>query len=178
MEFNSAKYNFLINKHKDKIYGYAFLMMKNKMDADDITQEVFIKIWQNIDRFNLLSAKAWIFRTTYNLCIDYLRKQKSARNVFDYSNENFLNLASAGNSEVDPFMQAHLKFMDKKVKEAIQKLPENLRSILVFYEIQNMKYKEISKVLDIPLNSIKVYLLRARKKLREELKHYKQSEVL
>jgi RNA polymerase sigma-70 factor (ECF subfamily) len=60
----------------------------------------------------------------------------------------------------------------EKIKEAIQKLPENLKSIFVLYEIEGFKYREISQILDIPLNSVKVYLLRARKKLQEELKDY------
>lgn len=177
MELKSAKYNLLINKHKDKIYGYAFLMMKNKMDADDVTQEVFIKIWQNIDKFNFHSAKAWIFRTTYNLCIDYLRKQKSAAKVFEYSDENIFNLSSNDRNSDNPYFQTHLKFMDEKIKNAIQNLTENYRSIIILYEIQNLKYKEISKILDMPINSVKVNLLRARKKLREKL-NYEPLEVL
>jgi len=176
MKLKSAKYNLLINKHKDKIYGYAFLMMKNKMDADDVTQEVFIKIWQNIDKFNLLSAKAWIFRTTYNLCIDYLRKQKSAGKVFEYADENISNLSSNENDSDNRYMKTHLKFMDGKIKNAIDNLPEKYKSVIILYEIQNLKYKEISKVLDMPINSVKVNLLRARKKLREQL-NYEPQEV-
>ncbi len=52
-------------------------MLKNRMDADDITQEVLIKIWKNINQFNILAAKTWIMKTTHNLCIDYLRRRKS-----------------------------------------------------------------------------------------------------
>ena len=50
-------------------------LLKNRMDADDITQEVLIRIWKNIERFNILAAKTWIMKTTHNLCIDYLRKR-------------------------------------------------------------------------------------------------------
>jgi len=177
MELKSAKYNLLINKYKDRIYGYAFLMMKNKMDADDVTQEVFIKIWQNIDKFNLLSAKAWIFRTTYNLCIDYLRKHKSAGKVFEYADENISNLPSNDNDIENPYLKTHLKIMNEKIINAIDNLPEKFKSVIILYEIQNLKYKEISKVLDMPMNNVKVNLLRARKKLREKL-NYEPLEVL
>ena len=71
----------------------------------------------------------------------------------------------------------HFKMIALKVKEAIQRLPENLRSVFVLYEIEEMKYKEISKALDLPVNSVKVYLLRARKKLQEELKDYARQEA-
>jgi len=152
-------------------------MMKNKMDADDVSQEVLIKIWQNIDKFNFLSAKMWIIRTTHNLCIDYLRKQKSVRN-YSYSIDDFsIEDESRRNTITDPSIIAHFSLMSKKIKEAVENLPEKLRSVFVLYEIQKFKYKEISKILDIPLNSVKVYLLRARKKLQEELKPYETQDV-
>ena len=59
-----------------------------------------------------------------------------------------------------------------KINEHIEELPENLKSVFVLYEVQGFKYKEISKILDIPINSVKVYLLRARKKLQEGLREY------
>ena len=62
--------------------------------------------------------------------------------------------------------------MNTKIKEHIEELPEQLKSVFVLYEMQGLKYKEISNVLDIPINSVKVYLLRARKKLQEGLKKY------
>ncbi len=65
----------------------------------------------------------------------------------------------------------------ENIKSKIQELPENLRSVFVLYELQNMKYKEISKSLDIPINSVKVYLLRARKQLQEKLSKLKLQEV-
>ena len=68
--------------------------------------------------------------------------------------------------------------MASKIKEAIQRLPENLRSVFVLYEIEGMKYKEISRALELPLNSVKVYLLRARKKLQEELREYEEQEAV
>jgi RNA polymerase sigma-70 factor (ECF subfamily) len=67
--------------------------------------------------------------------------------------------------------------MASKVKEAVQRLPDNLRSVFVLYEIEELKYKEISMALDIPINTVKVYLLRARKKLQEELKEYEPQEI-
>ena len=76
MKIKETRYHILIRQYKNLIYGYAFYMMKNRMDADDVTQEVLIKIWKNIDSFNYLSAKSWIMKTTHNLCIDYLRKKK------------------------------------------------------------------------------------------------------
>lgn len=149
-------------------------MLKNKMDADDVTQEVMIRIWKNIDKFNILAAKTWIIKTTNNLCIDYIRKRSVSMNRESEIDELFEDTFSTNGNSTNPYLTTHFRMMATKVKEAIQRLPENLRSVFVLYEIEEMKYKEISRALELPLNSVKVYLLRARKKLQEELKEYGQ----
>ncbi len=152
-------------------------MLKNRMDADDVTQEVLIRIWENIDSFNILAAKTWIMKTTNNLCIDCLRKRKVSFER-DYFIDDENDTIESTHAEHNPYLTTHIKIMASKVKEVIKLLPENLRSVFVLYEIQGMKYKEISTVLEIPINSVKVYLMRARKKLQEELKNYDPQEVL
>ncbi len=150
------------------IYGYALYMLKDPMDADDAAQEVLIKIWQKIDTFNFLAAKAWIMRTTHNLCIDYIRKRKPMYEIDEEFNETF----SATDTKSDPHLLTQIKMTANKIKEAIKELPEHLRSVFVLYEIEGLKYKEISKTLDLPINTVKVQLLRARKQLQESLKNY------
>lgn len=176
--FAEQRYRFLIQQYKNKIYTYSLYMLKNRMDADDVTQEVMIRIWQNIDKFNILAAKTWIIKTTNNLCIDYLRRRTVAVNREFEIDEFFEDTYSKNHNSENPYLITHFKMIASKVKEAIQRLPENLRSVFVLYEIEEMKYKEISKALDLPINSVKVYLLRARKKLQEELKKYEPQEII
>lgn len=149
-------------------------MVRNRMDADDVTQEVLIKIWRNIEGVKYLSASSWIIKTTHNQCIDLLRKRGIDVKRETVIDEYFEETYEGNKIENDPYIKYQLKNMNEKIKEAIQKLPENLKSVFVLYEIQNLKYSEISSALDIPLNSVKVYLLRARKKLQHELK---ESEI-
>ena len=176
--FAEQRYRFLIQQYKNKIYTYSLYMLKNRMDADDVTQEVMIRIWQNIDKFNILAAKTWIIKTTNNLCIDYLRRRSVAVNRETEIDEFFEDTYSKNHDSESPYLITHFKMITSKVKEAIQRLPENLRSVFVLYEIEEMKYKEISNALDLPINSVKVYLLRARKKLQEELREYGQQEII
>jgi len=176
--FAEQRYRFLIKQYKNKIYTYSLYMLKNRMDADDVTQEVIIRIWQNIDKFNILAAKTWIIKTTNNLCIDYLRRRAVAVNREFEIDEYFEDTYSKNHNSENPYLITHFKMIASKVKEAIQRLPENLRSVFVLYEIEEMKYKEISKALDLPINSVKVSLLRARKKLQEELREYEPQEII
>ena len=73
----------------------------------------------------------------------------------------------------DTEVRVRKEFLKNKIKQGISNLPENLKSVFILYELQGFKYKEISETLSMPLNSVKVYLLRARKQMQEELKEYR-----
>lgn len=145
-------------------------MLKNKLDAEDVTQEVLIKIWKNIGGFKISSGKAWIMKTTHNLCIDFLRKRSIMNNKemsFDSMNDDNSFTNQSVGSIVYNFPDV---LAAESIKKAIRKLPEKLRSVFVLYEIEGLKYREISLALDVPINSVKVYLLRARKELQKQLR--------
>ena len=142
------------------------------MDADDATQEVMIRIWHHMENFKLAAAKAWIMKTTHNLCIDILRKRSNMAHNETLINEEDAEQYSTQNVEHNPYLKTQFNMIASKVIEAIQRLPIKLRSVFILREIQGLKYKEIGTTLDIPINSVKVYLLRARKKLQEDLKNY------
>ena len=173
----SSKFDYLIKQHKDKIFSYALYMLRNRMDAEDITQEVMIRIWKNINKFNFYAARAWIMRTTHNLCIDNLR-QKGKQFQREVSiDDNLSERIEDHNSSGSPEKVLTGSMIDQKIKSAIEQLPEIHKSPFVLYEIQGFKYKEISKILDIPLNSVKVNILRARKQLQKNLKVYAKEQL-
>jgi len=147
-------------------------MVKNKADAEDITQEVLIRTWENMDRFEFSKAKQWIIRTTYNMCIDVLRRRKIIENlIFEPNEDEELEIIDY-DSLNNPLIKFENEALKEKINSAIQNLSEKLRTIFIMYEINDMKYKEISEMLNIPINTIKVNLLRARKKLQAELQNY------
>ncbi len=145
-------------------------MLRNGMDADDVTQEVLVRLWKNIDNFNINSAKSYIMKMTHNLCLDYLRRRNSFGNkeieIDDYFEETYSTIDKAD----EPDEMASNEDLNQKIKNAIECLPDKLKSVFIMYQLHGMKYKEISEALDIPINSVKVYLRRARIKLQNELK--------
>jgi len=145
-------------------------MMKNRMDAEDITQEVLLRTWRNINNFNFYAAKGWMMRTTHNLCIDYLRRNKTMNYREIQIEDEYHEEIADSDLESNPEQLADKLISEIEIKEAIAKLPERLKSVFVLYELQEFKYKEISRILDIPLNTVKVNILRARKQLQKELK--------
>ena len=167
-----AKFDFLIGQHKNRIYSYAIYMTHNIMDAEDITQEVMIRTWQNINNFKFLSAKAWMMRTTHNLCIDYLRRNKKIYKHEMQIDESYEETLPDESFETDPVKTSERTGIKENLNVAIEKLPERLKSPFVLYEIQGFKYKEIGDILDIPLNTVKVNIMRARKELQKLLREY------
>ena len=168
----SSKFDYLIEHYKNKIFNYSLYMLRNNMDAEDITQEVMIRIWQNVNKFNFLAARAWIMRTTHNLCIDYLRRNKNQYQRELSIDDNLSERIEDKRNAVMPDEILTQKLLDKNIKRAVENLQERLKSPFVLYELQGFKYKEISKILDVPLNTVKVNILRARKLLQQDLKIY------
>ena len=173
----SAKFDFLVRQYKNKIFNYVIFMMKNQMDAEDITQEVLIRTWENMNKFNFYAAKGWMMRTAHNLCIDYLRKNKKMNYKEVQIEEDYHEHIAAPDIECNPEKLTDKIITDAEIKEAIERLPERFKSPFVLYELQEFKYKEISKILDVPLNTVKVNILRARKQLQKELKKYASERI-
>ena len=172
----SSKFDYLVEQHKNKIFNYSLYMMRNRMDAEDVTQEVLIRTWQNINKFNFLAARAWIMRTTHNLCLDYLRRNGNQLKREIAIDDNLSEkLEDTGNSMI-PDKLLNQSLLDEKIRATIENLPERLKSSFVLYELQGFKYREISDILDIPINSVKVNILRARKQLQQDLKIYAREE--
>ncbi len=145
-------------------------MLGNKMDADDVTQEVLIRLWQNMGNFNLTAMRAWVMKTTHNLCLDYLRRRKTAQQRGVDLDEETADLIPAEDGSIYPDIELQRKLLKEKLNIAINNLPESLKSVFVLYEINGLRYKDISEILSLPINSVKVYLFRARKKLQDELR--------
>ncbi len=148
-------------------------MLKNQMDAEDVTQEVFIKLWQRMNEVKTSKLGSWIMKTTRNLCIDYLRKRKTVIN----GEKKILQEKDKEEKTINLAAQFETKVVTEKVRAVISDLPELWRSVFVLYEIQNFKYREISEMLSVPVNSVKVYLFRARNKIREEILKNDKVEV-
>lgn len=171
--FKSVKYNYLVKQYKHMIYTYSYYMTRNRMDADDITQDTLIRLWENIELFQEKSTRAWIMRTAHNLCIDLLRRrQKSMVREYHPDMDDDDAVENLGTSDESPEMTVHLRLAAEDIKKALENLSDPLRSVFVLYEIEGFKQREIADILKMPEGTVKVDLMRARKRLQMELKSY------
>jgi len=164
------RFRTLIDKHKEWIFTYAFYFTGDRADAEDVTQEVMLRLWQHLEKIRLGSAGAWIRKTTRNLCID------SRRRRIRYRSDTELADQIPGALD-DPIDRTQSSMLSEVIYSALQHLPDKHRSVLIMREIQDMSYREISACLNIPLNSTKVFLWRARSALRRRLSETLKREL-
>lgn len=154
----------IVRQHKDRIYTQAYYLLGGHEDAEDATQEVLLKIWERLDEVPRVHMTAWIMKVTRNLCIDCLRRRQrgGAGDEEKRSEEPYSTFP-------DPERRVEQNEIQRHIRREMQALPEPLRSVVILREIQDFKYEEIARAMDIPLNSVKVYLYRGRRILREKL---------
>lgn len=142
----------IVKNYSTMVLQIAYQNVFNKSEAEDITQETFIRLMQNIKKLkNEKHVKSWLIRVTINLCKDY--------------NKNFWNKNTTGIDE-------ELKYFDKESGEIfkeILKLTPEYRNIIYLYFYQGYKIKEISKILNMNQNTVSSYLTRAKKELKQIL---------
>lgn len=157
-------YRSLVLEHKDRVHSYAAWMLKDLEEARDVTQEALIRLWKNRSKVIPETSRAWLLRTTYRLCIDRMRRKKVRREV---AGENILDpvpdLAAGPERLTDSSM------LGRAISEALGRLGEADRTIVLLREVQGMAYDEIARTMNMPMGTIKAKLHRARERLRRDL---------
>lgn len=167
LEGDQSSLKFIIDKYTPSIFNFSKRFVGD--NAPDITQEVFIKVWKNLRKFNAEKSqfKTWLFTIARNTIIDYMRKNKAVPISFISEDESFVeNIPDE--APLPPIVME--KLQDKEVLlNAIENLPENYKSVLTLYYGEDMTFKEIGEVLGKPLNTVKSYHYRAIALLKELL---------
>lgn len=161
------EFKLLCHRHRDEIYRYARSMLHNDADAQDATQEALVRLWQNLATVPFLHARPWLFRTTRNYCLDVIRRRTAWYAPVAVGDETLETVPDG--SVAEPGQETDAEFRSHRIHAAIQRLPETWRSVFLLYEIHELRYREIAETLDLPLNTVKVYLSRARTKLQQLL---------
>ena len=161
----------LIERYLSSIYNFVYHLCGNKQDAEDITQEVFVKVWKNIKKYKPeQNFKTWIFSVARNTAIDWLRKRKNL--VFsDFETENgenvIENTISDDNHRTD---ELAILYENKKILyKAMEKLSPIHQSILIMRYNEEFTFKEIGEILDKPMDTVKSQHHRALLQLKKIL---------
>lgn len=153
---NRKDYNNVVNEHASNLYGYVFKYLRNSEDSHDIVQDVFEKLWKNRKKVEVDKAKAWMFRTGHNTLINFSKKKQRTTYHTDMIPERGRVDHSFENKEI--------------IDLALSLLPPMQKSIVLLRDLEGYAYDEIGEILEISDSQVKVYLYRARKKMKKQLK--------
>ena len=163
----------LMNRYQGAAQRYAWRIFRNHHTAEDVTQELFVKLFRNAARYQPRGHfKTYFYRVLSNLCFDVLRKRKRRKKI----NSVQLDPIGAEGTEleplaldVDPDAPIQAQEAHEAVRGALSALPVQVRKALELREFEGLRYREIAEVLDISLNEVKVLLHRGRKLLARTL---------
>jgi len=157
------EFKVLCQRHGNEIYRFAHSLLGNRADAEDATQEVLLRLWNKLPKMYIFNLRAWLMQATRFYCLDQLRRRANQAAPVCVDDEVLVD--QPDELAVNPSVAADSSMRLEQAHRVLLKLPENLRSVFVLYEVNGLRYREIAEVQGIPINSVKVYLLRAREKI-------------
>lgn len=157
----------LVRLHQQMVYGLALSLTRSHHDAEEIAQTVFLKTWRRLKTFRgEASLSTWLYRLTRNACTDHLRQNRKRSG--DRSLED-PDLAPLANQAPMPQEIMEQRELQQALMDAMEKLPEESRTVLLLREVEGFTYREIAQDLGLSEGTVKSRLSRARRALRKNL---------
>jgi RNA polymerase sigma-70 factor (ECF subfamily) len=171
----------LVRRYERPVFSLIFRMVRDRETAEDLAQDTFIKVLNNIDRYRPeFKLSSWLFKIANNVTIDHLRKRQLATVSLDGSphaqtaaeaQATSLDVESRGESALEAIESREL---GSAIERAIGKLRPEYRSCILLRHVEGRSYEEIAATLDLPLGTVKTYIHRARHELREALESLRE----
>jgi RNA polymerase sigma-70 factor (ECF subfamily) len=148
-------------------------MIANNADREDLCQEIFFKVYRSLPSFRLeCKISTWIGRIAYNTCINHLQKMRTPL----YEDHKSISNIATEAQQPDIFIEE--KDISTRVQTEINKMDVRYRTILTLYHLNEMSYSEIGEIMNLPEGTVKSYLFRARRQLKERLmSKYREEEL-
>ena len=165
---NKKAFESIIEGHQRLVSHIVFRMIQNAADQEDICQDVFLKVYQNLRGFQFESKlSTWIARIAYNTCLSYLEKKRVP--LFDDLTSEEKTIETVSDCSYRPDQLVEGKETSFVLRSEIEKMPVHYRTILTLYHLDQMSYSEIGETMELPEGTVKSHLFRARRLLKERL---------
>lgn len=162
---DKESFSILVNRYKEKVRNLIYLMTGDRESVDDLSQDVFLKVYESLRFFQFRSSfYTWIYKITVNTCRDEIRKKKIRKFI---PIDHYFETNLSDSSMPDDYNKIDNRIL---VKEALNALKYDHKEILILKEIQDLSYNEISEILNCEIGTVKSKLSRARLELAGELK--------
>jgi RNA polymerase sigma factor (sigma-70 family) len=172
-EGNEKAYEQLLQKYRIQVYNLVFRMVRDKQEAEDLTQEAFIKAFNSLASFNEDYAfSTWLYKIATNNCIDFFRKRKLQTYSLDkpikYKDSEIQQ--EIPDPDLNPEKTILANERSRIIRDAIDSLPDKYHEAIVLRHREEKSYEEIAQILDLPLGTVKARIFRAREMLNKALK--------
>ena len=170
---DTKAFTVLIDRYKHMVFTLALKILKNREEAEEVSQDVFVKVYQVLHSFKGDSKfSTWIYKIAYYRSLDYLKKQKRGLSTSSLDSDKEYHLPSIENNldalEVNERKQA--------IKSAIDELPVDDAVVITLHYFEELSLKEIAEIIGVEANTVKVRLFRSRKRLAQLLKNRLEPE--
>ena len=175
IEGDTNAFTRLVERYKDLVFTLALRMLKNREEAEEVSQDTFIKVYRSLHKFKGDSKfSTWIYKVAYNSCLDQIKKNKKHQN----------------NVEINEFTQHQIKTIDNAfdtlveeerrqlIQDCLHLLPSEDSFLLTLYYFEEQSLDEIANIVSLTANNVKVKLFRSRKKLATILKERLEPEII
>lgn len=162
----------LVSLYQSKIYHLCYRMLGNKQEAEDATQETFMRVYINFKRYDQQQKfSTWIFRIATNWCIDKLRQRKqiSSLDARQHNNESESSYLESLEDNLTPESQVIVNETQAYIQNIIEQLPVIYKAPIMLKYMNDFSLQEISEVLNVPVSTVKVRMHRAREYLRRKI---------
>lgn len=172
---DDSSFETLIELYQDRAYAIAYSIMGNSHDSYDMVQDSFIKVYKHLHKFNFKSSfNTWLFRIIKNTCIDEIRKKNRNKTIsIDYTYANSDGEVTVQYEDDSKSIEDIVEEKERAslLKECLEKLSVEHRTVIVLYDIKGYDYQEISDLLEVSLGTVKSRIFRARGKLAEIIRN-------
>ena len=166
-------YNELVKRYKDRLLNFVFRYFNNVEQAEDVVQDTLIKLYTHASYYkNVAKFSTWIFTIAKNNALTELRKNKRKKTDSLWTDDGkFIDISSKEES-LESKVQNEIAI--DQLNKFLDEIPENFRIAVVLRDFQELSYEDISKILEIPIGTIKSRINRGRIQLAEKMKHFKE----
>jgi RNA polymerase sigma-70 factor (ECF subfamily) len=167
-------YNELVKRYKDRLLNFVFRYFNNREQAEDVVQDTLIKLYTHASYYkNIAKFSTWIFTIAKNNALTELRKNKRKQTDSLWTEDGKVIDINSKEQSLDIKVQNEIAI--DQLNKFLDEIPENFRMAVVLRDFQELSYDEISKILEIPIGTIKSRINRGRIQLAEKMKHFKEN---
>ena len=166
-----SAYNQIVYRYKDRLLNFIYRFLNDLDRSEDLVQDTLLKLYTHKDSYREIAKfSTWLYTIAANLARTELRKLKRRKTFsvteLSYEDREFI----ISSTDADPSDEHLSKNFEKNVQQALLELPDDFKTIIILRDIQELSYEDISKILDVPLGTVKSRINRARQQLKSKLK--------